>query len=213
MTCCTPECFESTFDERRATKQLKRYRKRGPDKTTRMLVDALRAAGVQNASVLDIGAGIGVVHHELLDDGARSATHVDGARPHIRLAEQEATRRGHTERVTFMLGDFVALADGIPAADVVTLDRVICCYPDMERLVAASTGKAQRLYGAVFPRERRAMKIAVAVQNWIWRLRGNPFQAYIHPTGAIDAAVRRQGFKLRSVADTLIWRVAVYARA
>jgi magnesium-protoporphyrin O-methyltransferase len=111
-----------------------------------------------------------------------------------------------------MLGDFVALAEGIPAADVVSLDRVICCYPDMERLVAASTGKAHRLYGAVFPRERRAMKIAVAVQNWIWRLRGNPFRAYIHSTKAIDAAVRRQGFTLRSVADTLIWRVAVYAR-
>lgn len=212
MTCCSSECFESTFNERRAKRQLKRYRKRGPDKTTRMLVDALRAAGVQDASLLDVGAGIGVVHHELLASGARSAVHVDAVRPHIRLAEEEARRRGHVEQVRFLLGDFVGLADGIPPADVVTLDRVICCYPDMEQLVAASAAKAKRLYGAVFPQERRVFKGMLAIQNFIWKVLGNPFRAYIHPVAAIDAALRRQGFTPRSVADTILWRVAVYAR-
>jgi 2-polyprenyl-3-methyl-5-hydroxy-6-metoxy-1,4-benzoquinol methylase len=212
MTCCSHECFESTFDERHAAKQLKRYRRRGPNKTTRLLLDALRAAGIRDASVLDVGAGIGVVHHELLGGGARSAVHVDAARPHIRVAREEVARRGHAERVTFVDGDFVALADGISPADVVTLDRVICCYPDMERLVAASAAKAQRLYGAVFPRERRAVKIMAALGNLVWRLRGNPFRSYIHPTAAIDAAVRREGFMPRSVLDTFLWRVAVYVR-
>ena len=212
MTCCSPECFESTFNDRHAAKQLKHYRKRGPNKTTRMLVDALRAAGIRDASVLDVGAGIGVVHHELLADGARSAVHVDAARPHMRAAREETARRGHTERVTFVHGDFVALADGIPAADVVTLDRVICCYPEMEGLVTASAGKAQRLYGAVFPRERRGVKLMSMLGNLMWRLRGNPFRSYIHSTAAIDAEVRRQGFTPRFVADTFLWRVAVYAR-
>jgi 2-polyprenyl-3-methyl-5-hydroxy-6-metoxy-1,4-benzoquinol methylase len=213
MTCCSHECFESTFDERRATKQLKHYRRRGPDKTTRMLLDALRAEGIRGASVLDVGAGIGVVHHELLADGARSAVHIDAARPHIRAATEEAARRGHAERVTFVDGDFVALADGILPADVVTLDRVICCYPDMERLVAASAAKAQRLYGAVFPRERSVVKAMAALGNFVWRLRGNPFRSYIHSTAAIDAAARRQGLTPRLVLDTFLWRVAVYARS
>ena len=212
MTCCSSECFESTFNERRAKRQLKRYRKRGPEKTTGMLVDALRAAGVRDASLLDVGAGIGVVHHELLADGARSAVHVDAARPHIRLAEEEARRRGHVEQVRFLLGDFVGLAEGIPPADVVTLDRVICCYPDMEQLVATSAAKAKRLYGAVFPRERRVFKAMLALQNLLWKVLGNPFRAYIHPIAAIDAALRRQGFTPRSVADTMMWRVAVYGR-
>jgi 2-polyprenyl-3-methyl-5-hydroxy-6-metoxy-1,4-benzoquinol methylase len=213
MTCCSGECFESTFTERRATKQLKGYRKRGPDKTTRLLLDALRAAKIDAATVLDIGAGIGVVHHELLADGAQSAVHVDAAMPHIRLAREESARRGHAERVTFVYGDFVGIADTIAPADVVTLDRVICCYPDMEQLVATSAARAKRLYGAVFPRERWAVKRMAALGNFVWRLRGNPFRSYIHPTSAIDAAVRRQGFTLRSVRDTLVWRVAVYARA
>jgi hypothetical protein len=153
------------------------------------------------------------VHHELLDAGARSAIHVDASRPSIRLAREEGVRRGHAERVTFVEGDFVGLADGIPPADIVTLDRVICCYPDMERLVAASASKAQRLYGAVFPRERAIVKITAVLGNFVCRLCRNPFRAYIHPTAAIDAALRRQGLARRSVVDTLLWRVAVYARS
>jgi 2-polyprenyl-3-methyl-5-hydroxy-6-metoxy-1,4-benzoquinol methylase len=212
MTCCAHNCFESTFNARHATKQLKRYHRRGPNKTTRMLLDALRAANTENASVLDIGAGIGIIHHELLRSGARTAVHVDAAMPHMRLARAEAMRRGHAERVMFMHGDFVDLADGIALADVVTLDRVICCYPDMERLVAASAAKARRLYGAVFPRERIVTRIWLVVENFVRRLRGDPFRAYVHPTTAIDAALRRQGLAPRSVRDTFAWRVAVYAR-
>lgn len=212
MTCCAHSCFESTFNARHATKQLKRYHRRGPNKTTRMLLDALRAANTENASVLDIGAGIGIIHHELLRSGARTAVHVDAAMPHMRLARAEAMRRGHAERVAFMHGDFVDLADGIAQADVVTLDRVICCYPDMERLVAASAAKARRLYGAVFPRERIVTRIWLVVENFVRRLRGDPFRAYVHPTTAIDAALRRQGLAPRSVRDTFAWRVAVYAR-
>jgi len=212
MACCTSECYESTFNDRHAAKQLRSYRRKGPNKTTRMLLAGLRSAGIDDAAVLDVGAGIGVVHHELLAGGARSAVHVDAARAHMRAAREEAERRGHADRVTFVHGDFVALADAVPAADVVTLDRVICCYPDMEALVAASAGKARRLYGAVFPRERPGVKVMSTLGNLVCRLRGDPFRSYIHSMTAIDAAVRRQGFTLRSVANTVLWRVAVYAR-
>ena len=115
--------------------------------------------------------------------------------------------------MTFVHGYFLALADVISPDYVVTLDRVICCYPDMELLVAASAAKAQRLYGAVFPRERWVMKVMLAVENVVRRLRRNPFRAYIYPTAAIDAAARRQGLTPRLVRDTLLWRVAIYARS
>jgi len=212
MSCCKPEFYESQFDDRHATKDLKRYRKKGPDKTTRMLLDALRAEGVEGSSLLDIGAGIGVVHHELLAAGARTAVHVDAAPSHMQAAKAETARRGHAEQVTFLHGDFVALAGGIAPADVVALDRVICCYPDMEGLVSASAAKARRLYAAVFPRERWLLKVVLALGNVMRRLRGNPFRTYVHPVSAIDAEVRRHGLEPRSIHDTLVWRVAVYSR-
>lgn len=72
MDCCHPD-YDSVFSARRARKDLARYRKKGPDKTTRLLIDALRAAGVEGKTLLDIGAGIGAIDHDLLDAGVASA--------------------------------------------------------------------------------------------------------------------------------------------
>ena len=212
MSCCQSDAFDSIFSDKRAAKRLRRYRKKGPDKTTRMLLDALRAEGIEGVSLLDVGAGIGVVHHELLRAGARTAVHVDAAIPQLDVAKAETARRGNSERVSFLQGDFVTLAPTIAAADVVTLDRVICCYPDMKTLVSASARKARRLYGAVFPRERWMTKAAMAVGNAVLRLRKHPFRAYVHPTDAIDTEIQRAGLKPRSIRDTLVWPIAVYSR-
>lgn len=212
MSCCGCESYQSQFGDRHAVRDLKRYRKRGPDKTTRMLLDALKEEGVAGASLLDVGAGIGIVHHELLAVGAKKAIHVDATAPHIRVAEEEAARRGHAGRVTFLRGDFVMLASQIQAADVVTLDRVICCYPDMQVLVSQSASHARRLYGAVFPRERWMVRAVVALGNFARRMTGNSFRSYVHPVCGIDAALQRQGLRARTVRDTFAWRVAVYSR-
>ena len=203
---------DSQFGASHAAKDLKRYHENGPDVTTRLLLDLIKAEGLQEATLLDVGAGIGVVHHELLLAGARSAVHVDATDANIQLAEQEAAHRGHRERVTFFTGDFVDLASGIAPADIVTLDRVICCYPDMEQLVRASAAKARRLYGAVYPRERWVLKVWVFFENLFRRVRRNPFQTYIHPIGAIDDLLKREGLHRRSTRDTFAWRVAVYTR-
>jgi magnesium-protoporphyrin O-methyltransferase len=212
LSCCQCEGCDSQFGVKHAEKDLKRYRKSGPDVTTRLLLDALKTQGLQGATLLDVGAGIGVVHHELLSAGARSAIHVDATDANVRVAEQEATRQGHREQVVFLRGDFVDLAPEIAAADIVTLDRVICCYPNMEQLVDASAAKARRLYGAVYPRERWVFKVWIVVENLARRIRGNPFQTYIHPISAIDRALERNGLQPRFVRDTFGWRVAVYSR-
>jgi len=212
VTGCQCECYSSQFDEKHAIKDLKRYRANGPDKTTRLLLGLLEAEGVRGASVLDVGGGVGVVHHELLAAGAQTAVHVDATAANIRAAEEEATRREHAGRVRFLQGDFVTLAPEISAADVVTLDRVICCYPDMEGLVSASAGHARRLYGAVFPRERWFLRLMVALGNLARRLRRNAFRAYVHPVREIDATILRQGLSVRRIHDTFVWRVVVYSR-
>lgn len=211
MNCCT-RCYDDQFDEVQARRDLRRFRKRGPNASTRTLLRMLREQKVVGASLLDIGGGIGAVHHELLDAGAVRATHVDASAPYIASAREEAARRGHSDRVTFVHGDFVALASDIPAADIVTLDRVICCYGDMEALVSASASRVKRLYGVVFPRDRWFLRVGFRGINWFNRMRGSAFRIYLHPPAAIDAAVARQGLTRRPVADGFIWRVAVYSR-
>lgn len=213
MSCCQCEGLERQFGRDAAERDLRRFRKRGPTGTTRQLVDDLRAAGVSGASLLDIGGGVGAIHHLLLDAGARDAMHVDVSSDYLASARAEAERRGHAAQVRFVHGDFVDLAAELPPADIVTLDRVICCYPDMPRLVTLSAGKSRRLYGAVYPRESWWVRAALAVVNRLMALRKCPFRVYLHPPAAIDATIRECGFRRIAFHRTLVWEVAVYATA
>lgn len=212
VTCRQCEGIERQFGRRTAQWELKQFRKRGPAATTRLLIGALRREGVSDASILDIGAGVGAIYHELLATGARNAVHVDVSPDYLRVAREEAERRGHVARVQFVRGDFVEVAGGLPDADVVTLDRVICCYPDMERLVARSAGKARGLVGAVYPRDSWWMRLAATAVNVFSRLRRSAFRTYVHSPAAIGAVLRRQGFDRRRFARTLAWEVVVYAK-
>jgi len=217
MSCLQCEGIEHQFDQREARKKLRSLRRRGPDKTTRMLIDAIRAAldasDVHDAALLDVGAGIGAIHHELLDGRVTHVVHVDASTAHMAAAREETERRGHSGRVEFVLGDFVALADGLPAADVVTLDRVICCFDDMEGLVGRSAAKARRLYGAVYPRGVSYIRIGVAVINLVQRLKRSTFRAFVHDPARIDAVLRSAGLERASARTTLGWEVVVYARS
>lgn len=150
MTCC-PHCVdaEDFFGERMARHDLRRYRKTGPSASTRRLLDAIGVPASADMTLLDIGGGVGAIDHELLGIGLSRAIHVEASASYLKAAEQEAERRGWRDRLTHHHGDFVDLASTLPDADVVTLDRVICCYPDMARLVELSAAKAKRVYGLV----------------------------------------------------------------
>lgn len=210
--CCDTKRYDAVFSEKRARSDLKRYRKKGPAKTTQLLIDAVKGAGVQRATLLDIGGGIGAISHELLAAGAEAATEVEAADAFVQAARDEATRRGHEARIRFVSGDFVALASEIPSTDIVTLDRVICCYPNMEQLVTASLARARRTYGIVIPRARRLTSIMSAGINLVFRLTRNPFRFFVHAPTEIERLIGRAGFVPHSVKDTAVWRVAVYKR-
>ncbi len=212
MDCCQLRGIDEMFNDRLVSQELQRYRTQGPNRTTRMLIDALKARGVQGASLLDVGGGIGAIQHELLEAGCQSALDVDASQAYIHAAREEAQRRGLAERVIYRHGNFIDLADQIPEADIVTLDRVICCYPDMEHLVSLSAARARKLYGLVFPRDTWWARLGVAFMNFIFRLGRSSFRTFTHPTRAVEELVRSNGFKRQFYRQTMIWQVIVYAR-
>ena len=216
MSCCHVDGIQDQFNEKAVAKTLKRYRRRGPDRTTQLLIAALRRAlderDLRNASLLDVGGGVGAIHHALLDGRVARATHVDASWAQIGAAKVETAQRGHGERVEFIAGDFVSVAGQIKPADIVTLDRVICCYDDMPRLVDASAAKAGRLYGAVYPRAVRWMRIAMAAINVWMKMKRSTFRVFLHPPSAIDERLRAGGLRRRSVDYAMGWEVAVYER-
>jgi magnesium-protoporphyrin O-methyltransferase len=211
MKCCQCQGIETLFNKKRVAKELKRYRKKGPDKTTRILLDALKEKGIEGMTLLEVGGGIGVVQHELLQAGATGAVNVDASRAYMESAKAEAERQGHAARIRHHHGDFVDLAPDILPADVVILNRVICCYHDMRSQVRLSSARAQKLYGLVYPRDTWFAKMAASIVNLVFRVRRNPFRVFIHSTDAVDAVVRRNGLARCFYRKTAIWQVVVYA--
>lgn len=176
------------------------------------MVDALKAEGVEGLHLLDIGGGVGAVQHALIEAGVKDATDIDASKAYIRAAREEAERRGIAERVCFQHGNFVDIAAQISPADVVTLDRVVCCYPDMENLVGLSAARANKLYGLVYPRDTWWARLGVKVLNVFFRLQRKPFRTFVHSTQAVDAIVRSHGLRRRYYAVTMVWQVVVYSR-
>jgi 2-polyprenyl-3-methyl-5-hydroxy-6-metoxy-1,4-benzoquinol methylase len=214
MSCCN-HCLDSEktfFGDRAARKELRRYRKKGPLKSTRLLVEAVRALGAEGRTLLDVGGGVGAIQHELMPAGVREAVHVDASRPYLAVSREEARARGYEDRTTYRYGDFVELAPEVDQADIVTLDRVICCYPDMERLVGAAAERAGHALGIVVPRERRPTAFGMRAVNFALRLRGRAFRLYLHPHAAIEATARRAGMELSYAASTILWQVYVFVR-
>jgi magnesium-protoporphyrin O-methyltransferase len=178
-----------------------------------MLTNALKHEGVGGMTLLDIGGGIGAIQHELLKAGAKAATNAEASTAYIEAAKEEAERQGQANRVAYHCGDFVDLAPGIGPADIVTLDRVICCYHDMQELVGQSSARAQRFYGLVYPRDTWWMKIGITLLNLVLWARRSPFRTFLHTTQAVDTVVRGNGLEQRFYEKTLVWQVVVYARS
>jgi len=212
---CDSHCgaIDEFFDRKVATREAEHYRRRGPSAATRRLLSYIREAGIVGARVLDIGGGIGAIPHELLDSGASHATLVDASRESLKAARKEAERRGSPAALAIIHGDFTAIARDVPEADVVTLDKVVCCYPDMDGLLAASTGRARRLFGIVYPRDGFWMRWIIGAQNAFRRVRGVDFRVYIFPERSIDDAIRSAGFSLRDSHRGLVWISALYVRS
>jgi Methyltransferase domain len=221
MDCCQCQGIETLFNEREARNKLKAYRKDGPARTTRMLVEALKGElamqrrgkeGSEGVTLLDIGGGVGAIQHELLTAGVERATGVDASAAYAKAAQEEAEHQGHADRVSYYHANFVEIAPQIPPADIVTLDRVICCYHDMQGLVGLSVAKAGMLYGLVYPRDTWWLRAGIFTGNLFLRLARNPFRGYLHRTQAVDSLVRDNGLQQRFYKTTALWQVVVYAR-
>jgi magnesium-protoporphyrin O-methyltransferase len=209
--CCSLD-YDEHFNADEARRDILDYRAHGAQGTTRQLLDALIGEGVESATLLDIGGGVGVLQLELLEAGIASSMDVDASAPFIAVASAEAKERGFADRTAYRHGDFVSLADEIEPADLVTLDRVICCYTDVSSLVSRSAAHARRLYGLVYPVDRWWTRAMFRVMNLVTRLSGSNYRAYVHPQSLVDRLIHDAGLEPRYHHAGMLWQTAVYAR-
>lgn len=187
-------------------------------KVTLSLLGALEQTGLRDRSVLDLGCGIGDLAIETVGRGAASARGYDLSPKAIEEARRLAVERGVGERAVFEVGDAAKL--DLPNADVVVLNRVFCCYRDVQGLLERSLAAAGSVYAFTAPRSKGPVgafgRVHVAIANAWFRLRRSKFggfQTYIHDVDRIDARVRAEGFSpVRRETRRIVWDLAVYTR-
>jgi len=206
-TCCA-RGYERFFGARTARRDARRYRRKGLDKTARLIVDELARRGIAGATVLEVGGGIGAIGVELLKLGAARVTIVELSHGYDDEAKALLTESGFEGRVERLHGDFVAGESDIPTADVVVLHRVVCCYPDPDVLVGAAARHTRRLLALSFPREKWWIRIGSRAANVVLRLLCQ-FQSFVHPHEAILGPARAGGFTPVYAHSGRVWQVAV----
>ena len=201
------------YDGLNADADLQRWRDGRLNQVTRELIAIIQRLGIEGARVLDIGAGVGAVHVGLLEAGAASAVDVDASREFLATARAEADRRGLNGRVEYRYGDVVELAGELPAADIVTLDAVICCYPSRELLLAAATRSRPRLVGISYPRDVWWMRLFMRLYNLVQVLRRSPARYFIHRHAQLERWMTGAGYRNAHEGGIPVWRVVLYRRS
>jgi magnesium-protoporphyrin O-methyltransferase len=212
MGCCQCQGIENMFDKKSAKRELKRYLKKGPSKTTSMLLDAIHEKGVQGLDFLDIGGGIGAIQYDLIKAGASSGTSIEASSAYIDAVNYETLQNDLVERVSFKHGDFTTMASDVDSADIVTLDKVICCYDDMSELVGLSSKLARKIYAVIYPRDVWWTKLGFLMVNFYSRIKGSSFRTFIHPTKKVEEIIFGNGLRRNYYATTLVWQVAIFTR-
>ena len=210
--CCEPRGYDQAFDPGRARRSAGRYRSRGLSRAGRRIVELVAERGVEGATVLEIGGGVGDLQVELLQRGAAKATNLELSPAYEEEAARLLAESGLADRVERRLHDIAVDPDAVEPADVVVLNRVVCCYPDYRRLLSAAAGHARQLVVFSHPPRNPVSRTVIGAENLRNRLTGREFRAYVHPPGAMLAVLAECGMRPVTPSQGRLWRVEAVAR-
>ena len=211
-SCCDPRGYDRVFDGRVARRTANRYRHRGLDRTARRIVRLVEEHGVQGLSVLEVGGGVGQLQVELLKRGAAHATNLELSSSYEQEAARLVAEAGVIGRVERRILDIAAAPDEVPPADVVVLNRVVCCYPDYARLLGSAAAHARRQVVFSHPPRNLLSRTVVGVQNLLFRMFGSDFRVFAHPPQAMLDVLREGGLVPSGTERGLVWRVSAARR-
>ena len=215
--CCQPENvndLDNTFTEKRAFKDAESYLKKGLSQRAKKLIAYFVQPSTEPFTVLEVGCGAGAVHQQLLRDGtAESVVGVDASSAYLQAAGQNAKKLGLSERVRYEHLDFAQSAEQFDEADVVILDRVICCYPHLAQLLGASAERAKRFLAISYPINNFASRLGGKIADLFLNLMGSGYHPYVHPEREVLAVTENAGMKLVHSDRYFFWQIQVFVRA
>jgi 2-polyprenyl-3-methyl-5-hydroxy-6-metoxy-1,4-benzoquinol methylase len=211
--CCNARGCDRLFNEKFARRMAKRYRKRGLDKTARRMVGFLESRGVEGATVLEVGGGVGEIQIELLERGAARAVNLELSAGYDEEAQRLLQERGLGDRAERRLHDIAEEQESVEPADVVVLHRVVCCYPDYERLLGAVAEHARRAVVFSYPPRNVLSRAWVAGANLVLRIMRREYRTFAHPPRAMISVLEQRGLRETFARRSFVWQVAGLERA
>jgi 2-polyprenyl-3-methyl-5-hydroxy-6-metoxy-1,4-benzoquinol methylase len=212
-SCCPSRDYHRFFNQRFARRLANRYTKRGLDPTAQTMVEFLQALGIEGASVLEIGGGIGEIEVELLKAGAARAENLELSSAYQEPARTLAAQAGIQGRIDWRIHDLAQDPGAVTPADLVVLHRVVCCYPDYERLLGAAADHARRALVFSYPPRNPLSRAFYGVFNLVMRLARSSFRGFAHPPAAMLAVLEDHGLRPTYQRRGRIWQVAGMERA
>ena len=212
MNCCNNEAIEKQFDKHRVANRVNQYHSKGISKETRILVDALKLIGIDGYSLLDIGCGFGAIGIKLLESGVAKVENIEASLSYLEAAKTETKKRNFSDKTSFTHGNFIEIAEHESAADIVTLDKVICCYDELNPLVKLSCEKTVEHYGVIYPRDNWWVKAAIGFENLMRKIKGNTFRVFVYSTEEVDSLIKEQGLRRVFYKAMMVWQIVIYSR-
>ncbi|MGN6378193.1 MAG: SAM-dependent methyltransferase [Gaiellales bacterium] len=210
MNCCTQAGYRDIFGAQQVERDVRRYRRKGLTGSARWLRDTIVSGGVADRSVLEIGGGIGAMQIELLQAGASRAVNVELVDSYEAAAAGLASEHGVGNRIGRELGDLAGDPGLAPAADIVVMHRVICCYPDAGALMQAACDHATHTVAITVPRDSWWVRLGFAAMNAWLRVRRVAFRGFVHPVEPMLAGA--QGFGATDRTSGPLWTSIVLHR-
>ena len=211
--CCSPKGYRWIFSERMAAREARRYRRKGLDAVSRRIVELVRAQGIEGRTVLEVGGGIGAIQIELLKAGAARAVSIELTPTHEAVAKDLLNDAGVADRVERRVMDFAESGAEVGAADVVIMNRVICCYPDMPRLTGAAADHARQLLVMSYPKLAWWTRLGLGIANFmLWAFR-REFHIFVHPPKAIISTSQQHGLEPMLEQRGFLWTVSALRRS
>ena len=205
--CC--QNYDGVFDDRMAKSIQKRYEKKGVRPSSKRLVKALQQYNWRGNSQLDIGGGIGAIFFELVPKGMATVCNVDISKAFLSVFQKMALERSLAENIDFRNADFLDVKDELETFDLVTLDKVICCYPDYVNLVEESVKRCNKVYAYVMPRDVWWVKMGQWFGQKLMNLFKINFTVYVHPTKGVSDILEQYGFVQKEIKYHWQWMTVV----
>jgi 2-polyprenyl-3-methyl-5-hydroxy-6-metoxy-1,4-benzoquinol methylase len=210
--CCSPTGYRWAFSERRARREARRYELRGLDALSRRIVELLKLQGVDGLTLLEVGGGVGAMQIELLKAGVTRAVSIEMTPTYETAAGDLLRRAGLEDRVERKLTDFAEAAADVDAADIVIMNRVICCYPDMPKLAGAAAAHTRQVLVLSFPRETWWTRLGLSLANLVLRIARRGFQVFVHRPERILATAEDNGLTATLNQAGVFWQVTAFQR-